>query len=542
MTIGVDPTGSLHTESKPGQFWSTTNLGEALPGVASVLGWSIWSKGSDLGIRDCFVRLGALPKSEVRIMDDPNQRTTGIFYGRACLNVNFFCEMGGLLPGSGPDAIAKQLLGEVPAGVPLETSKRRMLHVARRLPKEMITIRKDVISRAKPMHDWWEVTTPKLAGMDEATAKATLKEADDRFTEAIKIQAGGVFIGVQGVYDQLLTLIDKAGLSAAEANALTAGQGSHAETEIIYDLWRLGNDQIDLDRFLKNHGYHGPEVGELSSVSWREDPSPIKRLAEQYKGRPDPHGAAEERVAARIAAEQDLLAKLPRTKRAGAKLVLKMAVTRIPLRGVAKGTYLQVLDVARGAARRLGDIMAADGRLADREDVFYFTVEELTAPQLPENARALVEQRRVQREEFKRHDIKSHWEGNPEPFELAPKGTGSEAAQEGDVVKGIGASGGIVEGFVRIVHDPAFSEIEPDEVLVCVTTDPSWAAVLYLSSALVTDIGGLLSHAAVVAREIGVPCVVGNVNGTKVLKNGDFVRVDGNEGTVTLLKRAESES
>ena len=66
MTIQVDTTGSLHTESKPGQFWSTTNLGEAMPGVASYLGWSIWGKGADLGIRDCFVRLGALPRSEVR--------------------------------------------------------------------------------------------------------------------------------------------------------------------------------------------------------------------------------------------------------------------------------------------------------------------------------------------------------------------------------------------------------------------------------------------------------------------------------------------
>ncbi|MGQ0625474.1 MAG: PEP-utilizing enzyme [Sporichthyaceae bacterium] len=537
MAIQVDPTGTLHTESTPGHFWSTTNLGEALPGVASHLGWSLWRK-ADLGIRDCFVRLGALPRSEVKIYDDPDKRTVGIFYGRAALNVNFFCEMGGLLPGSGPDAIAKQLLGEVPEGVPLARSKRRLGHVLRRMPKEMITIRKDVLSRAEPMHAWWESTVPKLATMDEASARATLAEADDRFTEAIKIQAGGVFIGVQGVYDQLLTLINKAGLDAAQANAITAGQGSHAETEIIFDLWRLGNDKLDLASFLSRHGYHGPSVGEMSSVSWREDPSPIERLAAQYRGRPDPHVQADERVRARIAAEADLLAKLPRSRRAGAKLVLKMAVARIPLRGVAKATYLQVMDIARGSARRLGDLLSADGRLADREDVFLFTVEELTRGQYPADMRALADERRAQREEFKRHDIPTHWDGVPTPFELEPLGTGSEAGAEGDVVEGIGASGGVIEGPVRIVHDPAFSEIEPDEILVCVTTDPSWAAVLYVSSALVTDIGGLLSHAAVVAREIGVPAVVGTGNGTKVLCDGDLVRVDGNAGTITILKRA----
>src|SRR5690606_22981714 len=114
-------------------------------------------------------------------------------------------------------------------------------------------------------------------------------------------------------------------------------------------------------------------------------------------------------------------------------------------------------------------------------------------------------------------------------------------AEHASSVHGIGASGGMVEGIVRIVHDPAFTDIEPDEVLVCVTTDPSWASALFLSSALVVDIGGMLSHAAVVAREVGVPCVIGTGNGTKALRTGDRVRVNGNEGTVEILERATAE-
>ena len=140
----------------------------------------------------------------------------------------------------------------------------------------------------------------------------------------------------------------------------------------------------------------------------------------------------------------------------------------------------------------------------------------------------------MQREAFQRHDIPTHWQGKPVPFKLAAADTPAEDAD----VSGIGASGGIVESVVRVVHDPAFGDIEPDEVLVCVTTDPSWASVLFLSSALVVDIGGLLSHAAVVAREVGVPCVIGTGNGTRVLRTGDRVRVDGNEGTVEILNRA----
>ena len=77
-----------------------------------------------------------------------------------------------------------------------------------------------------------------------------------------------------------------------------------------------------------------------------------------------------------------------------------------------------------------------------------------------------------------------------------------------------------------------------DSIIVCETTDPSWASVLFLASAFVVDIGGLLSHAAVVARELGVPCVMGTGNGTRVLRTGDRIRVNGNDGSVEILERA----
>jgi phosphohistidine swiveling domain-containing protein len=539
MTVDIDPTGPLHTTSRPRQYWSTANVGEAMPGVATPLGWSLWGPAVDLGVKDCFARMGALPRDQVRLAADPNDAVTAVFYGRAALNVNFFCEMGGLLPGSGPDAIARQLLGEVPAGIPLASSKRRLPQVAVRMPHALATIRRDVLARSAPVHTWWQSWTPRFADLDEDGARRALIEGRDHFVEAIRVQAGGVFIGVQAVYDQLLVLIEKAGLDHAQANAIVAGQGSHAETALIVDLWRMGRGTLTLDGFLREHGYHGPLAGEVSATVWREDASPVRRLAAQYAGRDaseDPATAAAERVRLREQAEQELLAKLSRAQRPGAKLVLKLAVDRIPLRGVAKAAYLQALDVTRGAARRLGEHLAADGRLEDAEDVFLFTADELMPGHFPRDARAIAADRKAQRAAFVQHDIATHWEGNPAPVELSAMGTAAEATDE-DTVTGIGASGGVVEGTVRIVHDPSFSEIEPDEVLVCTTTDPSWAAALFLSSALVVDIGGLLSHAAVVAREIGVPCVIGTGNGTRVLRTGDIVRVDGNAGTVTILKR-----
>ena len=89
-----------------------------------------------------------------------------------------------------------------------------------------------------------------------------------------------------------------------------------------------------------------------------------------------------------------------------------------------------------------------------------------------------------------------------------------------------------------VVTDPASAEVEPGDILVAHTTDPSWASIMFLCQALVVDIGGLLSHAAVVARELGIPCVMGTQQGTRTLRTGDRCRVDGSAGTVEVLERA----
>jgi pyruvate,water dikinase len=525
-------------ESGPEAFWSTTNLGEALPGVVSPLGWSIWLPAVDIGVRDCFARMGALSRKDVRVPERIEDRVSGVFYGRAALSATFFCRMGGRLPGTSPDAIAKQLLGEVPAGIPLESTLERLPFVAAKMPYALATIRRDVMARALPTKDWWTSWLARMDTLDEDGARGALDAARQKFLDMIIVQAGGVFIGVQSVYDQLLALIDKTGLDHAEANALVGGQGSHAETDIIVDLWAMGRGRQTLEQFLAEHGYHGPAAGEISSHVWREDATPVTRIAAQYAERGDEHDPsriAAERTRARIAAERHLLSRLPSWQRPGAKLLLKMAVSRMPLRGVAKASYLQALDVGRASARRLGGFLVERGVLEDPEDAFLFTVQEHMQG-LGSDAKRIADERRAQRAEFKRYDIPTHWNGNPVPFEIEP--ASSRATAEATTVQGIGASGGLVEGTVRIVHDPTFEDIEPDEVLVCVITDPSWASVLYLSSALVTDVGGLLSHAAVVAREMGVPCVVGTGDGTKVLRTGDRVRVDGNTGAVEILSRA----
>jgi pyruvate,water dikinase len=539
--MASDARSLYHTESAKGCFWSTANVGEALPGVVTPFGWSVWGPAIDLGMKDAFRRTGALEPDRVVFDAETDKRAVTVFHGRGALSVNFLCEMGNRLPGTSSDAIAKQLLGEMPVGIQIPQTGKRHRAIAANMPKTFANIRKEALRDTAHTQAWWSSHIKAMPKRDMTATKAALEDARKEMCAMTAIQARAVFVGVQSIYDQLLALIAKSDITPEQANALMAGQGSHAETEIISDLWELGRHQQSLEAFLDKHGYHGLGEGQLIAKMWREDPEPVLRLAKQYAARPDsehPHLMAEQRTREREAAEKALLAEAPAYQRPIAKLILKLAVARIPLRGVAKEALIRCLDVCRAAARRMGTLLVEQGVLTDPEDVFYFTADELIAG-LPANAPEVAAQRRAVREELLRLDIPRTWEGTPVPIVIAETQAAEGAADDVVQVTGIGASGGVVEGLVRVVHDPTEVDVEPGEIIVSQTTDPSWAAVLFLATALVVDIGGPLSHAAVVARECGIPCVIGTDNGTAVLRTGDLVRVDGNKGTVEILKRAE---
>ena len=114
----------------------------------------------------------------------------------------------------------------------------------------------------------------------------------------------------------------------------------------------------------------------------------------------------------------------------------------------------------------------------------------------------------------------------------------SQSADGGEKeVRGYAASGGIAEGVARVLRDVnEIGQIRDGEILVCPVTAPSWGPVFGKIKAAVSDIGGTMSHAAIVAREYGMPAVVGTGQATKRIKTGDLVRVDGDRGIVTILR------
>ena len=106
-------------------------------------------------------------------------------------------------------------------------------------------------------------------------------------------------------------------------------------------------------------------------------------------------------------------------------------------------------------------------------------------------------------------------------------------------IKGIAASRGVLEGQARVIMRPAeLTQLQMDEILVCPASDPTWSSAFGRIKAVVTNQGGIMSHAAIVCREYGVPSVTNTTIGTEVIKTGDYIKVDGDSGTVTILKRA----
>ena len=108
-------------------------------------------------------------------------------------------------------------------------------------------------------------------------------------------------------------------------------------------------------------------------------------------------------------------------------------------------------------------------------------------------------------------------------------------AGDGTALQGNGVSPGAVEGLVRVVLDPHKADLQPGEILVCPGTDPSWTPLFLAAGGLVMELGGLMTHGAIIAREYGIPAVVGVDRATERLKTGDRIRVDGSQGIVEIL-------
>jgi pyruvate, water dikinase len=483
-------------------------------------------------MRRAFHAIGPLGRADRGIPGREEDRLVSVFYGRPSLRVDFMFLMGNRTPGTNAAAIAEQVFTVVPDGLNSRPDRRYYPLVAARFPVALCRapglVRRSRLKTAR----LWSTQVPRIGDTrDCAELRAAFAQARDLFEENIYRAALCLFALVQPVYDLLTGVMERVG--DADVN-LMAGLGGHEESAMIRDLWSCSRDGLPLETFLARHGYHGPCSGQLSALAWREDPTPVLAILEGYREMSDdgdPALAQQERAAERERLERDLLASLRPARRLQARAVLDLSRRSLPLRAVGKVAFLQSVDLARAAARQLGKCLAEDSQIQDPDDIFFLTVDEVTAGST-EGLPDLIEARRRAYREYQQSDLPNTWQGFPQPHAVARDWDSDEV-----ILDGVGVSPGVVEGRIRVVAEPGETEPEPGEIIVGRTTDPSWASILYLSSALVMDIGGPLSHAAVVARELGIPCVADTKVGTRMLRTGDLCRVNGSTGRVEILQR-----
>lgn len=532
-----EPRNPLHMPAGPDRPWTTANTAEAMPGVQTPLGWSFWGDPLERAMRGSFCDMGVLTKSEVFAPPEIDDRYSGLAFGRFVANVDQLRHIGDLMPGTSGDAVEEQIFGNVASGRTSSNTIRRYPAVAVKMPRLLLGLRREIEGMRSDYTAWWQRMTSEAALADRAGAPERLAESQRRFHDMMRPHCSATMLA-QAMYDQVESLAEDAGLAGLETTLIT-GYGGMEEAEVAADLWGVSRDRLGLQEFLASHGYHGPSEGSLSSRSWREDDSPLRTLVETFRTMgddEDPHNVMSTRRAARLEAEEKLMAATPRFGRARTRTVLRLAGNFIPLREVGKAAFLQAIDVGRAAARSYGAELADRGLIDDPEDVFHLTMEEV-GDGLPADVAEVVASRRAIRDRYLGLRLPDEvWIGQPEPIEAE-----ASRGERPDSVSGMAVAPGVVEGRARVVTDAdAGIPIEPGEVLVCVTTDPSWASYFLVASALVIDIGGAVSHGAIVARELGIPCVINTRVGTSSISTGDLLRVDGAAGAVQVLERAEA--
>jgi pyruvate,water dikinase len=557
--------------------WSNVNVGEALPGAATPFTWSVAGAFSEAGFRRAFAALGCrVPRSA---------RLVGNVHARIYLNLTQFMRIAAQVPfldprtlielggGCGGDQLAKQVedvsRGSFYARLPLTAS---------RLLREQLKLDEDVKAfEAFAEKQWRAQSALDLAILPDDGVARRLRDI-----QALLERTGTVMLtcasSALGSHLALKMVLQRVAPLDADRLAQSLTSGVHdlesarpgigimrvvtlarrepearavidKETTSGLDALPDGATRRALQSFLELYGDRAVREAELSTPRWKEDPRPVLRLLRAAL-RTDAHHVERSLARARALADFDLARLLPRLNVVEQTIVrhlIARAQRAARLRERMRTWVTRVLGMLREAAldadRRLlrrdpalyanwSEQQAAGSPLAGVQSVFFLTLDEVVDSLVAPRAElsTLVRARRADlARDQARPDPPMTFVGAPPPVVLPPSG--------GDVMRGLPASAGVVQGPARVLfREEQMDELQPGEVLVVHTTDVGWTPLFLVAAGVVTELGGPLSHAAIVAREFGVPSVVNVVGATRAIRTGDILRVDGDRGTVERVR------
>ena len=569
------------TRSERLPYYTRANAGEVLPDPASPLGWTlVFEEGLLPGWYRGFVEFGIYGADEFNT--PPKIPMVGIFGGYFYLNLSHM-RLLGLRLGADLDEFDAGLLGSHPDTPPYEPhpddvnpelSAKAAATIGEILGRtsfpEIDEDRARTARLAQERPDLRSLTDAELV----ARARSFAWELDNGFARhdysSLASTIGpSILAGLCGsVGEPALQLelisglgdVDSASPSwglwrlSREANALpeiTAlfDQGPEAVLAAITD------PQTDAARdyaasfaaFMRESGSRGPNEWDIHALSWEADPLQPLKLVNGIRRASDADSpqARHERLAARRAAAADRLrAALAGNDEALGTLEMALASTSlcVPARERTKATCVAVVNEVRMTVRELGRRGVEAGLYARPEDVMMLTSDELDAYAAdPASFRDVIAERLADYEELFELEPPFIIASDPAPLSEWPRRTERRlpVLTDGDVLSGLGGGAGRYTGRVCVLHDPSdMARLEPGDVLVAPFTDAAWTPLFLIAGAVVVDVGAMNSHAVVVSRELGIPCVLSVTTGTAQLLDGMEVTVDGTAGTVAVESTA----
>lgn len=537
---GYDPTTGDWNDSLKGDFlWSNVNVSEAVPDVMTPSTWSLW----------WIYHYGANP-----FMFPGNFPFCGNICGRPYLNLSLLVslyksvgkdihkELQADMIGSAPESLTVPLIPFSPFLV-LWTALPGLL-----LAQQYASRDQRKIPGFIAMTQGWCrrkcLQIENIPGKDRLVLLALWREEiKPYFLEACRLLRSVTMQFSDPATQLRLNLTRLVG--KADANTILSNlSGSSADLESLRPLICLAHvarGDMSREAYLERYGHRGPHEMELFATGSEEDPDWLdKRLAEFIQSRVTVEELLAKQRAEYAAAWQRFETRYPHKASVIQRQLDKVAIAARG-REAVRSEVTRMTRLIRRFVQRAGELIGlGDG-------IFFLSLDEITAVLSgDETSLGYIPARR---ETYTRYTSLPpypaiiigrfdpfQWFADPNRRSDCFDSHGSTLTKTPITITGFAGAAGCVEGIVRYVGCPEEGNLlQPGEILVTVTTNVGWTPLFPRAAAIITDVGATLSHAAIVARELGIPAVVGCGNATMQLKTGDRVRVDGGRGVVEIL-------
>lgn len=524
------------------------NAGEIMPDIVSPLSATLFFPPLERGWRRSFTETWD-------VMEWPTCPTTfaPIVGGRFYINISAFRRLADLTPGTSPEDIDRTLFAA--GGITLDpyTAPNEPGYAERGARVAAATaefLTNPPVERVASEHHAAQARRVEgrrlRAGSTSGELLARIKSLipfneSDFVTLFIGSSISPVALG--SLQAGLVEVYGNEGYEwGRRAVAGIGGTESASAERAVASLSRVRADEFEaaFTGVLEQYGFRGVNEWEIASPSWEIRPDVLRRAISAA-------GATIERDpdTIRTAALAQFVRDDVRSKFTDLDLWLNRCATWLAIRERTKATCVLTINEQRLDALEIGRRLVVDGLLGDPADVYFLTLDELTTAVEQHRVDSSVIERRKREQAFleARQEPLFAVAGQVPPVDEWPaidQGAGPDAARDTSTDEIVGAPGspGLATGRARVVRDAYDDEpTQPGEVLVAPITDPGWMPLFVGAVAVVAEMGGELSHTMIVARELGIPAVVGAVGVLSRVRTGDLIEVDGSAGVVRIVER-----